>query len=144
MRRTFTLSVTVLLLVATLWSMRALHTPKTEFALVPQHPHGTAHPPSLRTTDELPEFLPAEARAIVTLIQQGGPFSYHKDGSIFGNRERLLPARPYGYYHEYTVETPGSPDRGARRIVTGGDPPEIWYYSDDHYASFRSFKIATP
>ncbi|PWI19794.1 ribonuclease N [Streptomyces sp. Act143] len=80
--------------------------------------------------------LPAQARETLALIDAGGPFPYAKDGAVFANRERLLPARQRGYYHEYTVPTPGSRDRGARRIVTGqGD--EV-YYTDDHYDSFRA------
>lgn len=59
---------------------------------------------------------------------------------MFFNREGLLPAKPRGYYREFTVDTPGLSHRGARRIVTGGDPPEVWYYTDDHYASFRRFE----
>jgi len=81
------------------------------------------------------ERLPAEARETIALIDQGGPFPYQKDGSTFGNRERLLPRQPGGYYREYTVITPGSDDRGARRIIAG-DGGEF-YYTDDHYASFR-------
>jgi ribonuclease T1 len=84
--------------------------------------------------------LPAEAQQTHRLIRAGGPFPYSKDGSVFGNRERLLPRRERGYYREYTVRTPGSRDRGARRIVCGGSPPirpEACYYTDDHYASFR-------
>jgi ribonuclease T1 len=81
------------------------------------------------------ERLPAEARETIALIDQGGPFPYQKDGATFGNRERLLPRQPGGYYREYTVITPGSDDRGARRIVAG-DGGEL-YYTDDHYASFR-------
>ncbi len=81
--------------------------------------------------------LPPEAIDTLALIQRGGPFPYRKDGTTFHNRERLLPARPRGYYREYTVPTPGSRDRGARRIVTGGDPPEVFYYTADHYRSFR-------
>ncbi|MDX9838303.1 MAG: ribonuclease domain-containing protein [Azoarcus sp.] len=81
--------------------------------------------------------LPPEAIATLSLIQDGGPFPYSKDGSTFQNRERLLPARPRGYYREYTVPTPGANDRGARRIVTGGRPPEVFYYTADHYRSFR-------
>ena len=79
--------------------------------------------------------LPPEARDTIGLIDQGGPFPYEKDGATFGNRERLLPRQPSGYYREYTVITPGSDDRGARRIVAG-DGGEL-YYTDDHYASFR-------
>ena len=82
--------------------------------------------------------LPAEAVATLELIEKGGPFPYRKDGSVFGNREGKLPDAARGYYHEYTVPTPGSPDRGARRIVTGGTPPVAWFYSDDHYRSFRA------
>lgn len=79
--------------------------------------------------------LPAEAAETVALIDAGGPFPYAKDGATFLNRERVLPRRPRGYYREYTVVTPGSPDRGARRIVAG-DAGEL-YYTDDHYATFR-------
>lgn len=84
-----------------------------------------------------PEFLPREAVATLEAIERGGPFPYDRDGSVFQNRERLLPERPRGYYREYTVITPRSPDRGARRIVAGGEPPEAYYYTDDHYRSFR-------
>ncbi|MBL1377168.1 ribonuclease domain-containing protein [Zobellella iuensis] len=72
----------------------------------------------------------------LVLIEQGGPFPYRQDGTIFHNREGLLPARERGYYREYTVDTPGLSHRGPRRVVTGGDPPEIWYYTQDHYRSF--------
>lgn len=84
--------------------------------------------------------LPREGQATYRLIRQGGPFRYSKDGSTFGNRERLLPSKPRGYYREYTVDTPGSRDRGARRIVCGGSAPtapEACFYTDDHYGSFR-------
>ena len=84
--------------------------------------------------------LPVEARQTEQLIRSGGPFPYAKDGSVFGNRERLLPRERRGYYREYTVRTPGSRDRGARRIVCGGDrpvAPDACYYTADHYASFR-------
>lgn len=83
--------------------------------------------------------LPPQARETYGLIRRGGPFPYEKDGTVFGNRERLLPAAKRGYYREYTVATPGSRDRGARRIVCGGPArvPHACYYTADHYASFR-------
>jgi ribonuclease T1 len=81
--------------------------------------------------------LPEDARETLERIYRGGPFRYERDGIAFGNREHLLPPKPRGYYHEYTVPTPGAKNRGARRIVCGGKPPEICYYSDDHYQSFR-------
>lgn len=84
--------------------------------------------------------LPPEAQTTHRLVLQGGPFPYQKDGTVFGNRERLLPLHPRGYYREYTVKTPGAFNRGARRIVCGGKPPtrpQACFYTDDHYASFR-------
>ena len=79
--------------------------------------------------------LPPEARTTVQLIEQGGPFPYRQDGATFQNREGHLPKRPAGYYKEYTVITPGSPDRGARRIIAG-QGGEL-YYTDDHYDTFK-------
>jgi ribonuclease T1 len=84
--------------------------------------------------------LPKEAQATKRAIRAGGPHPYRKDGSVFGNRERILPAQPRGYYREYTVKTPGARNRGARRIVCGGQEvqrPDACFYTDDHYASFR-------
>ena len=81
--------------------------------------------------------LPEDARATLKLIDAGGPFPYRRDGIVFQNRERRLPEQPRGYYREYTVPTPGSKDRGARRIVTGDKPPAAFYYTADHYKSFR-------
>ncbi len=78
--------------------------------------------------------LPPEAHETLALIDAGGPFPHDRDGVTFENREGLLPDHPEGYYAEYTVETPGSDDRGARRIVVG-DGGEL-YYTQDHYASF--------
>ncbi|MFY9512223.1 MAG: ribonuclease domain-containing protein [Rubrivivax sp.] len=84
--------------------------------------------------------LPEQAQHTYKLVLSGGPFPYRKDGSVFGNRERLLPGKTRGYYREYTVPTPGSADRGARRIVCGGErptEPDDCFYTADHYASFR-------
>ena len=84
--------------------------------------------------------LPPEARTTHRLILAGGPFPYRKDGTVFGNRERLLPRAQRGFYREYTVPTPGSRDRGARRIVCGGERPTApgaCFYTADHYASFK-------
>lgn len=85
--------------------------------------------------------LPDEAVRTLRLIEAGGPFPYDRDGTVFQNREARLPARPRGYYREYTVPTPGARDRGARRIVSGGDPPAEFYYTDDHYRSFRRIEV---
>lgn len=85
--------------------------------------------------------LPAEGRQTLALIRQGGPFPYPaKDGSTFSNREQRLPKQPRGYYREYTVKTPGSRDRGARRIICGGKAQQECYYTNDHYNTFKSIK----
>jgi ribonuclease T1 len=85
--------------------------------------------PAIRYDD-----LPREAQQTLELIGEGGPFPYDQDGQTFQNREGILPDRPQSYYAEYTVETPGSDDRGARRIVAGENGER--YYTDDHYDSF--------
>jgi ribonuclease T1 len=103
-------------------------------------PPATARPVSADAVTVALDALPQEARSMQRSILVGGPFPHAKDGVVFGNRERLLPVRPRGFYREYTVPTPGARTRGARRIVCGGQPataPEACYYSDDHYASFR-------
>ncbi|HTV84268.1 MAG TPA: ribonuclease domain-containing protein [Dyella sp.] len=89
----------------------------------------------------LPAFMPPEACFALVRILQGGPFPYSQDGVVFGNREGLLPGQPRGYYHEYTVDTPGASDRGTRRIITGGTPAEVFYYTGDHYRSFQLFQV---
>ncbi|MFI7310037.1 ribonuclease domain-containing protein [Streptomyces hygroscopicus] len=104
-----------------------------------------AAPPALRTIassqviaavgDICYSDLPSEAHDTLDLIEQGGPYPYPQDGTVFQNREGVLPSQSSGYYHEYTVITPGSDDRGARRIVTGEKQDED-YYTSDHYASF--------
>jgi ribonuclease T1 len=97
-------------------------------------------PATAAARPDLPAFLPPEARSTIALIQRGGPFPHRQDGGVFGNREGHLPRQPRGWYREYTVDTPGLSHRGARRIVTGGQPPRDWYYTDDHYDSFRAFR----
>lgn len=105
----------------------------------PVPPAGKVHDTSAAGTPAA-DFLPPEALATLALIDRGGPYPYRQDDGVFQNREGLLPQRPRGHYREYTVDTPGSRDRGARRIVTGGDPPSEWYYTADHYRSFRTFQ----
>jgi ribonuclease T1 len=97
--------------------------------------HPGAELPSIAVAD-----LPKEARATLERIRDKQTFPYDRDGVVFGNREGILPGRPRGYYHEYTVKTPGAHNRGARRIVCGGEKGTVTdcYYSDDHYQSFKS------
>jgi ribonuclease T1 len=90
--------------------------------------------------------LPREAHETLALIRAGGPFPHRQDGTVFQNRERLLPIQPRGYYTEYTVRTPGARNRGARRIVAGGEPAASgeYYYTEDHYNSFRRIREGRP
>lgn len=84
--------------------------------------------------------LPLQGQRTYRAILDGGPFRHDKDSTVFGNRERLLPAARRGHYREYTVDTPGARNRGARRIVCGGErptTPDACWYTADHYASFR-------
>lgn len=107
-------------------------------------PSGSPHPAADGTTQSLPVRQNSEQIAIqktIALIQKGGAFPYERDGIVFANRENRLPAKPRGYYHEYTVPTPGASDRGARRIITGGSPPEVYYYTRDHYRSFQKLEV---
>ena len=106
-----------------------------------------ASPTVARTAlDALPEIgladLPKEGREVLALIPNGGPFRYDRDGVTFGNREHLLPAQPKGHYHEYTVHTPGTKNRGARRIICGGPvrAPDACFYTEDHYQSFKRIR----
>jgi ribonuclease T1 len=89
-------------------------------------------------TDVAVAELPAEARETLALIHKGGPYTYAKDGAVFGNREGILPRQKHGYYREYTVKTPHERTRGARRIIagSGGD----FYYTEDHYSHFRRIR----
>jgi guanyl-specific ribonuclease Sa len=141
MRRLLVPLLVILIGAVTLWQQQGGHEPPT------------ASPTGVEDGELLPDAggeredrqrrsargLPAEALDTVELIQRGGPYPYRQDDQTFGNREGLLPDEARDYYREYTVPTPGSPDRGARRIVTGGSPPSVWYYTDDHYRSFRPF-----
>jgi guanyl-specific ribonuclease Sa len=98
---------------------------------------GTASRSGLKTCEI--SSLPAEAASTVNLIHHGGPFPYSRDGIVFGNFEHRLPSQSRGYYHEYTVPTPGAKTRGARRVITGGKPltnPAEFYYTGDHYETF--------
>ncbi len=124
------------------WSQRA---PEPEIAQGPDSTQGAdrGFRRSHSDGDRWPAFLPAEGRDTLRRIEAGGPFDHRQDGAVFQNRERRLPQQPRGYYREYTVETPGSRDRGARRIVSGGDPPVEYFYTDDHYGSFRRFEAGS-
>lgn len=115
---------------------RTVHAPATQAAPEPPVPARTARP-DVATGVALAD-LPDPARHLYRLIAQGGPFAYDKDGTVFFNRERLLPVRPRGYYREYTVAHPSARSRGARRIVCGGAPrqPDACWYTADHYQSF--------
>ena len=133
------LLLAVLAVAALLWGR---HSPEPS-------PQGTALPQGAsapRTVggsgSQLPSFLPPEAADMLRRITSGGPFEHRQDGVVFQNREGRLPAMPEGYYHEYTVDTPGLDYRGARRIITGGTPPQIYYYTDDHYRTFRQFEVS--
>jgi len=103
---------------------------------------GLAAAACARDRPALPEVrlaqLPPQVAETLAHIKRGGPFPYSRDGAVFGNRERLLPPEERGYYREYTVPTPGAQDRGARRIVAGRGAE--YYYTDDHYASFRRIR----
>ena len=84
--------------------------------------------------------LPPQVQKTDQLIHSGGPFPYSRDGVVFGNYEKRLPREPRGYYHEYTVPTPGAHNRGARRIICGGHAPtepDACFYTEDHYNSFH-------
>jgi ribonuclease T1 len=127
-------------------SPASAHAPAAQSAkLLLALPHSgqeTASGTSANKSPSLPDFLPGEAHRTIELILRGGPFPHRQDGAVFGNREKRLPRQPHGYYREYTVRTPGERDRGARRIVAGGDPPREFWYTADHYRTFRHFEVA--
>ncbi|MBC2877639.1 MULTISPECIES: ribonuclease domain-containing protein [Streptomyces] len=109
---------------------------------IPSAPSVTAASPALKGVGHVCQSaLPSQAHDTLDLIDEGGPFPYPKDGTVFSNREGVLPKQGSGYYHEYTVVTPGSPDRGARRIVAGRADHED-FYSADHYQSFARIDFA--
>ncbi|HTL77615.1 MAG TPA: ribonuclease domain-containing protein [Casimicrobiaceae bacterium] len=112
------------------------------FALAARSASIAAREPRDRIDEIDVSALPAEAREVLVRIRAGGPFRYERDGVTFGNREHALPPRRRGYYHEYTVATPGERTRGGRRLVCGGPrkTPEVCYYTDDHYATFRRIR----
>ncbi|HRN62493.1 MAG TPA: ribonuclease domain-containing protein [Luteimonas sp.] len=127
-------AVSILLVIAV---AAALWTSRPSGDAVSPAPAGTQSAPHRA---DWPTFLPAEARPVLQRIVDGSAHPYRQDGSTFQNREGRLPQQPRGYYREYTVDTPGLNHRGARRIVTGGKPPSVYYYSGDHYGSFRRFE----
>lgn len=149
--RRWTIPVLILLVVAVLfWQQRA--TAPVQSAPMPTSVASTAPPSadaSIATPVSEPSAsaasgsapLPSEVADTLSQIRQGGPFAHRQDGVVFQNREHRLPGATYGYYHEYTVPTPGVGDRGARRIITGGDPPSVYYYTDDHYQNFRTLEV---
>jgi guanyl-specific ribonuclease Sa len=146
MRRPVWIIVALLVLGLWLWTQPRAPSTVSEPA---SPPVATDAPPPVSTRAEAappavryPAFLPPEAHEVLQRIASNGPFAYRQDGSVFQNREHRLPAQPRGYYHEYTVPTPGSPDRGARRLITGGEPPKDYWYTDDHYRSFQHFEVS--
>ena len=141
MRKLSPLLLFVLALLAVWWLQPAKDDARKSVATSPVATAPVTRQAPAPAPQSLPDFLPAEARATLALIARGGPYPHRQDNSTFGNRERRLPQQPRGYYREYTVETPGLGHRGARRIVTGGQPPAEYYYTDDHYDSFRRFQV---
>ncbi len=113
--------------------------PDTSLALPPQMESSAS---AQSAQQSYPAYLPDQAIDTLRLIARGGPYPHRQDDGVFQNREHKLPAQPRGYYREYTVETPDSRDRGARRIIAGGQPPTEFFYTDDHYRNFRRFTTA--
>lgn len=130
------LGLVIVLVVALLAWRQQPHAP------LPESAGPSTRPTAAAEGHRRPDSLPPEARQTLARIATGGPFPHPQDGTVFGNYEGLLPAQPRGYYHEYTVETPAAHTRGARRIITGGNPPSVYYYTDDHYRSFRRIEGA--
>jgi ribonuclease T1 len=122
------------------WALAAaLAVAASTFLVQPRSP-ATASLPGSSVASVAYAALPRQGQEVMGQIRSGGPFRYEKDGTVFGNRERLLPGQTRGYYREYTVPTPGLDHRGARRIVCGGQEPrkpDACFYTEDHYSSFR-------
>ena len=150
MRRSISLLLLALVIGVLLWQRQqnpplTLPPPAAPATYAPPAGLPSSTPPDAAApsdTTQSDPALPAEARHTLALIASGGPFVHRQDGGVFGNREGRLPRQPRGWYREYTVDTPGVGHRGARRIVTGGRPPSEWYYTDDHYDSFRQFEVS--
>ncbi|MGG2463597.1 ribonuclease domain-containing protein [Streptomyces sp. RGM 3693] len=118
-------------------SSAGTHRPAATATAGTRSPGGGAAPGWAKGLPTVPaDRLPAQAQRTLKLIDAGGPFPYPKDGTVFGNYEKQLPKEPRGYYHEYTVDTPGSRTRGARRLITGKH--HEFFYTDDHYKSFKA------
>lgn len=151
MRRPLWILVSLLALGLWLWAQQVApaadtpdEVPARVFSLAGA-PSAPAHGRADDSRARLAAFLPEQAGEVLQRIARGGPFEYRQDGSVFQNREHRLPSQPRGYYHEYTVATPGSPDRGARRIITGGSQGEVpreYWYTGDHYRSFQRFEVS--
>ena len=144
MRRFAWLGVAVVLLALWAWQQRPHASVSVDVGHdVPAQTQSAPMPGARDQASRWPGSLPPQALDTLRRIERDGPFDHRQDGSTFQNRERLLPSQPRGYYREYTVTTPGSRNRGARRIVSGGDPPSEYFYTDDHYRSFQRF-VASP
>jgi ribonuclease T1 len=122
---------TLLLLVAAVLALLVLQRVDTDDG-------GNPAPQASATSQTAPSGLPAEVQETLDLVDRGGPFPYRRDGVVFMNREGLLPSHERGYWHEYTVPTPGAQDRGARRLVVGRGGEA--YYTGDHYRTFRKIR----
>lgn len=71
-------------------------------------------------------------------IDQGQKLSFPHDGTVFKNRERLLPARADGHYREWVHPTPKLSGPGPQRVVTGKSGEA--YYTHDHYRTFKRIR----
>ena len=132
MRVTKSLLPLVLIALGVAWWQHSA-VPTVDFS-VPEPGTPTVVTPTRQRAD-LPATLPSQAQDTLRAMDRGGPFGYRQDVAVFGNYEGRLLRKPRSYYHEYTVETPGAPSRGVRRIITGGSPPAVYYCTGDHYRS---------